>query len=219
MCRALNASANSNKNALVIMDNWGNGTLHGDKVALSTTALTTLGRNSKIFCFAATHNLDVINAVRNVQEISMHQIKVKLLLFELISKIKKYFQRCENDIHKLIPYDSEPIETPREDFISVEKEWDKKFVDRVKSARLSELPKEVKSINNSQDEKPKNLNLPNFQISRSNYALMNQLKEQLEILDLENPGITNEKLIIISAIKTLLSDTSETISNTFVENK
>ena len=92
MCRALNASANSNKNALVIMDNWGNGTLHGDKVALSTTALTTLGRNSKIFCFAATHNLDVINAVRNVQEISMHQIKVKLLLIELISKINNTFR-------------------------------------------------------------------------------------------------------------------------------
>ena len=76
MCRALNVSANSNKNALVIMDNWGNGTLHADKVALSTTALTTLGKNSKIFCFAATHNLDVINAVKNVKEISMHQIKV-----------------------------------------------------------------------------------------------------------------------------------------------
>lgn len=48
---------------------------------------------------------------------------------------------------------------------------------------------------------------------------MNKLKEQLEILDLENPEITNEKLIIISAIKTLLSETSETISNTVIENK
>ena len=103
----------------------------------------------------------------------------------------------------------------------MEKGWDKKFVDRVKSARCAEFPKEVKSVkfNNSQDEKPKILNLPNFQISRSNYVLMNQLKEQLEILDLENPEITNEKLIIISAIKTLFSETSGTISNTIIENK
>ena len=78
MSRALKVAVDSNKKAVVIMDNWGNGTLHQDKVALCTAALATLGQNSKIFAFAATHDLDVVKSVKKyAAKIDIHQIKVQ----------------------------------------------------------------------------------------------------------------------------------------------